>query len=821
MTDESAADRARRLHARGRDLRGTDNPGAEAALRDAAAAARAAGTGAAGRLAEILADLALVTFEADRMSEALSHLLCARDTDPGDDAARTRLIHRYIAMVALDDDLDALAAQAIARARPPAGDPGAEFKWTNYRLLLAERTGELETALRLATRMREIWSEGGADLTPMANGLANAVRVDATLRGPEAAAADLDALLATRPEGLGLDARTNLDIARARAAFDRGDPGAALDILDAAARRYVAAAGQAPGGVLLCTAEILTATGRGDEVAALLLGPVGTVEAGTLDPADFGRSTADYLLALLALPALRTAYPRTFAGGRRRLVELLLSGLPVEMSWRGFALLSHLLEPERSRLFAAKRACEIVATTAARARAVPAARARYIEDRLAPFDRALDLLRAAGDVQGMRRIAAFRALERAKIATPRMRADPGAAIPWSAAEAALLDRIAAARAAARAADLRRAEGRAADADADAGADAEAGPDPALADIAAALLDGTAWPRRPLAPVFAAVAAPDDRAVLRLSPDGAEAVLADLQAGAAATRRRLPLARGALADRVGRLLDAAEAGRDLSALAAALHADIAAPLLGGLPDRIGALDILAEGPLAFLPFSLLQGAGPPLGARFDIAYLRGVAPDPGPAPHRPPATGCLLGLGAGGATGANADLAGPAEEARLLARHTDATAHPLTAATLARALKERPDILHLAAHFTFVADNPAASYLAGDDGTRIPAGALAGMLAEGAAPAPPLVVLSVCDGAAGSVAEATPADLPALFLASGSRAVIAAAWALSDADAVRYAAALYPALAAGAAPRAAAARAARATGIHGFKLFLRG
>ncbi len=812
MSDEEEEDRARRFSQGAGEAWLADRGRCEALYTAALSCLDSMDRPNPVLLSHVLRNLALVIFEEDRHGEALAHLRRAAEVDPGTDAVATREISRRTAMVALDEGLYDLAAEKLVRARPPEGDEKAEFMWTNYRLLLAERQGRLGEAALHATRMREIWAGTETDLRHEATGLANAVRIDAALRGPEAAAAEIADLVQADQTGLTLNIRTQIDLVRARVALERGQTARAVAILEAAQEAYFAAHGQPALEALVEQAGLLERDGRDSEALDLLLAPIGTVERGDLDPAEFDRPHLGLLLPLLGNRTLRDRFPETWSGCRQRLAELLFSEVPVEFAWRGYVLLSRLLDPPQSRLFAAKRACNLVSRAAATAQAFPEARRRYAQDRLEPFDLALDLAKSAGQVETTSALLDLKVVERVRIGGLVHRAATTRSAPWSADEMALLERIEAARVSAQEARLRAARGEEAQS-----GDDEAGT--ALADIAQGLIEGSIWPAPPLRDVFSDLAGPPPpgRAVLRCR-DAGDHVEAIVEAGENRLQVTLPMPRARLVTEIVELLDRAEAGADFAAPVARLYAEIAEPLLAHLPAGTAELDILADGPLAALPFGLLARDGSPLGTGMDIAYRRGVAPSDGASRFE---NAVILGLGAAGATGANADLDGAAAEALSLARHFAATSAPLTRDTLVQTFRSCPDILHVAGHYTMVPDNPADSRLALDDGTDLSARDLFDLLTATGRTAPGLVILSVCEGAAGVVGSTVPTDLPAQFLLGGSEAVVAAAWKVADTDAAAFAESLHAGLAQTQDPRAAFAAATRETGFHGFKLFVRG
>lgn len=244
---------------------------------------------------------------------------------------------------------------------------------------------------------------------------------------------------------------------------------------------------------------------------------------------------------------------------------------------------------------------------------------------------------------------------------------------------------------------------------------------------------------------------------------------------------------------------------------AVHALLWAPLQASLAGARRVLGV-APPPLGALPFAALAGdvefAWVPSAASATAALRRPAAPAlRRPAPAAPAHVLVL---------GEPQRLPHAAEEAREAARaYPRATLHLGEAATVA-ALQQgaaAAQAIHLACHASFRADSPRFSAL------HLHGGALTAEQVETLAlPAAPVVVLSACEtsGAvsaghgAGPPAAAPQGDewlgLVRAFLVAGATRVVASLWPVDDAATRAFMGHFHRALAAGAPPAAALARA---------------
>jgi hypothetical protein len=247
---------------------------------------------------------------------------------------------------------------------------------------------------------------------------------------------------------------------------------------------------------------------------------------------------------------------------------------------------------------------------------------------------------------------------------------------------------------------------------------------------------------------------------------------------------------------------------------ALHRLVWQPLAAAL-DGVERVTLLPHGALHYVPFAALHDGAGWLVERVEI----GVAPSAAawqagrtraPTPRR---RALVVGVGGPSLPHVDGEVAAVAAAfgagARVL-RGAEATAAALQAGAAGA------DVLHIACHGRFRADNPAFSAieladgpLALHDARRLP---LAG--------AGPVVVLSACETGLSRIA---PGDellgLVRGFLAAGARTVVASAWAVDDAATAGLMRGFHAALAAGARPAAAlrsAQRALASAGEHPFR-----
>jgi tetratricopeptide (TPR) repeat protein len=217
-------------------------------------------------------------------------------------------------------------------------------------------------------------------------------------------------------------------------------------------------------------------------------------------------------------------------------------------------------------------------------------------------------------------------------------------------------------------------------------------------------------------------------------------------------------------------------RQLSELARTLETDPTDPTAGAAlgqamlsPDLAPAqrVELLAVGPLARAPFAALRLGDRLAIARYPLVRAPGLLPrDPRGRPNRP---AVVIGDPKG-------DLPAAALEARKLAAALKTTAVVGGAATRAAfAGAAGAELLHVAAH---TEQRPDGATLELGDGA-IGIGDIARLV-----PAPGLVVLASCGGAAGRD-DAGNGSLTNAFLDAGADIVVATRWSVGDADAARF------------------------------------
>ena len=256
-------------------------------------------------------------------------------------------------------------------------------------------------------------------------------------------------------------------------------------------------------------------------------------------------------------------------------------------------------------------------------------------------------------------------------------------------------------------------------------------------------------------------------------------------------------------------DGSEAGA-----AAALYAQLLAPVLRELPPRVSRLLLVPDGPLHDLAFPALRerADGPPLISRYELARVpsasllhhwreRSERPPAGEAlvladPDRSgaPAGTTTVASSRGGVFGETAAL-GALPEARREGRtvqealeDTDVRPRLLVGTEASeQALKaSRLDavrILHLAAHAVVDVEAPERSALVLAPGASQEDGLLQPREIAELSLKDALVVLSSCQGASGALlAGEGVLSLARAFFESGARAVVASLWPMRDAEA---------------------------------------
>lgn len=225
----------------------------------------------------------------------------------------------------------------------------------------------------------------------------------------------------------------------------------------------------------------------------------------------------------------------------------------------------------------------------------------------------------------------------------------------------------------------------------------------------------------------------------------------------------------------------------------LHDLLIAPIQPLLDEGSSSeLVIIPHRELYSVPFDALSDGSGTLAQRYSITYSADVAT---PAPNLTPAT--LLVLAAD-----DPDAPSVRDEAAAIATAMPAasvlTGADATVERLAHSLPG-PDVVHLACHATFRADNPMFSSLHLADRSLTTADVL-GLELDGA-----LVVLSACEsGRAATTIE--PAGLTWAFLAAGASGVITSRWAADDQITAELMRQLYREIASGCSPAVALQRA---------------
>ncbi|HET7500275.1 MAG TPA: CHAT domain-containing protein [Kofleriaceae bacterium] len=185
-------------------------------------------------------------------------------------------------------------------------------------------------------------------------------------------------------------------------------------------------------------------------------------------------------------------------------------------------------------------------------------------------------------------------------------------------------------------------------------------------------------------------------------------------------------------------------------------------------------LLGIGPLARAPLAGLQLADGPAIARYRLVRVPGILP-------RSP--GMRAGSGAIAIGDPGGDLKAAAEEARRVAVRLGGRVLVGPAATRAAlATAVGGDVLHIAAHTTLRLDGATLELADGP----VPVTEIARM-----APAPRLVVLASCGGAAGRD-DAGNGSLVAAFLDAGADLVVGTRWSVGDAEAAGFIEAFYAA-----------------------------
>ncbi|TDP49000.1 CHAT domain-containing protein [Zavarzinia compransoris] len=260
-----------------------------------------------------------------------------------------------------------------------------------------------------------------------------------------------------------------------------------------------------------------------------------------------------------------------------------------------------------------------------------------------------------------------------------------------------------------------------------------------------------------------------------------------------------LAPDALAGLVQRLALEIRLHRDATAERAALGEALFGPLAARVRDA-ASLNIAPFGPVAGLPFAALLLDGIPLGTGRGLT-IRTCGHPAAPVAGQGPRRGVCI-LSSPGAD--DAPLGRVDDEALAVAAlhgvPAQAVIRDFDRAALDAALRDRPALLHIAAHFRLKEDDLAASCLIGAKGEAIPLETAFGARdLDGI----DLVFLSGC----GSAGHGGGRSLAGLLTALGVRYVIATLWPVDDEAAARMAVLIHGALVRGQPPDLALADAA--------------
>ncbi len=260
----------------------------------------------------------------------------------------------------------------------------------------------------------------------------------------------------------------------------------------------------------------------------------------------------------------------------------------------------------------------------------------------------------------------------------------------------------------------------------------------------------------------------------------------------------------------------------AAAAVRLYNDILAGAVMGLPDGIGRLILVPDGPLHRLPFDALRPRpdAPVLASRYEFEIApsatlwlqwRRNAPRPGTKRALAFADPELATSGDGLATERNAALQKglrlgrlpyARRESRSIERHLGGVEALVGRRASERELKGRAlgdyDILHFAAHAIADQTHPERSAVLLSPGADGEDGLLQAREIEGLDLRGRIVVLSACETAAGAIQSGEGVlSLARAFFAAGAQAVIGTSWPIRDQDAALLFDAFYSKLAGGA------------------------
>lgn len=712
----------------------------------------------------VVCDYGLTLYDQGENALALEHYEIGRAIDPLTDPEATFNLQRRLCALYLDTAQYQAAEDALGPVPADTAPQKMHLAWLNYRLLLAERTGNIAEAQVRATAIRDIWDDhhSDPDIKMMGGAMISALRVDTMLRGEAFTKDAIRALgqLDDSEQSLNLHAR--LELLRIEGMAANGAYKDALAKLDAAMDRFIQTHKHLAMDLLVTRKAVLELMGQSERfLSDLDTMSEGSLSAGTFPITDIAIENSALLIALLDNAGLDQLNPDLHQRCARHLLNLTFQGMPVETAWQACAQLANTSTQPETRIFLAKCACDFVLQTGASALTFRAARRRYMAVRIAPFHTVVGLLYGQGRLHEGRQIAALtQDVQRQMTFAQTVRTSPAQQIPFTAQETALR------------------------------ANLESHTD------AAKVLSKVEWTKPRSQSPLPRTQGMGDVPVLRFvkTDDG---YLRDLTWGAHEQRTVITLNEHDLTQAIAALLTGCETGQDASAEIAILRHTLCADIA-----QVPRVAIQAGGVLQAVPFGvLLEG---------QVFY--GSGPDAQSETRTNFRTATFL-------VGSD-ELAGVQKEATALATIGPVAQYAFDLETLRFACTQGPDILHISGHLDLSSDHlSGAAFVTGNTG-RINVQDVAAIINALQQETPRLVVLALCDSAVFDHATGDSIDLPGLFLQAGSTAVIGASWKIADDDAARFMQSFYPALRASQNQVQAFHEAEKETGFQGFKLFVR-
>lgn len=739
------------------------------------AARRLKGSDSAALHFVVLIDLGMVLYDQGRHEAALVQYDLAMQIDPKDNPTTTRSLARRIASLLLDEGRYGEAAHKLG-PRPGSDATLSEiFAWTNYRLLLAQRTGQIDQAQLHATAIRDMWEAHGdqPDIRIMAVAMVTALRIDAILRGPAFVAHALRDLAQMDDRELSLNARLQLEILRAQLLVQEDQVDQALAALDAAIDRFIAIQKALPMDLLVAQKNVLDQADRSAEFLQCLrqIGD-GAVLADGFPIEQITVENSPFLLALLEIPDLSETHQNLHQRTIKHLLSLLFKGVPIETRWRAFAILSRCLPDQRSCIFLAKMACDLIVATASTALTFASARQRYVDDRLDVFAHAVSLLFAQERLQEGRFIGGAAQNVRRQVMMPlRSNSGQGSMVPFTVAEKTLL---------------------------------ALGQTDEVATVSA-LLTGSVWDNDETDQISPEAVGDVGMPVVRVLRTQ-EGYLLDITGVAERGSWPVVAQERELTSWTASLLTALEAGASTDTLVRALQQALFGRNMR-LLKRVTEIAVQADGVLAAIPFACLFAPEDAI----NVVYLSCTH---APEKERYQQRRVVLLTG-------SSDLEGIENEATALTENGVLADEPLSLESLRNVLTTGCDILHISGHFELSIESPEESaFVTASDERLLIRDVWRVMQSVEGGRGIGLVFLSLCESALFDKSNSGGLDLPGLFVDHGAQAVIGAAWKISDFDAARFATAFYQSDVGEVDVKAAFAKAVAQTHFYGFKLFLR-